>query len=218
MLPARARPAARELPPVSALVCTRLARGLLHDLRSPLMAISGFAEVLAFRHAAELGSDARRCVDNIVAATRRLEHMVELLASETRLGAGELEPRPLDLRELLRGLAVEGRAEAFELHLAAGLPLVGGDALVLRGAFAALVALAQGAPAARPARVRIELSCEHERPRVRIDGPGQPSDAPDSAVAAAELALARRALELHGWQLRGTAPRFEVELPAPGGK
>src|SRR5882672_8786462 len=72
VLPARARPAARELPPVSALVCTRLARGLLHDLRSPLMAISGFAEVLAFRHAAELGSDARRCVDNIVAATRRL--------------------------------------------------------------------------------------------------------------------------------------------------
>ena len=48
-------------------VCRRIAGGLLHDLRSPLMAISGFADVLTFRHSSELGADARRCVENICA-------------------------------------------------------------------------------------------------------------------------------------------------------
>lgn len=176
----------------SALVCRRIAGGLLHDLRSPMMAISGFADVLKMRHAAELGSDARRCVENIAAAAQRMERMVELLASETRLGSGELELRPLDLRELLRGLALEAGLEP----PGGGLAWVDGDRPVLRQAFAELLGPAQG-------ERRIELALERERARVIILGadPGQ------------ELALARRAFELHGGQLGGNPPLFEVALP-----
>jgi signal transduction histidine kinase len=125
--------------PASALVCARMADGLLHDLRSPLMAVSGFAEVLGLRHAAELGDDARRCVDNIVAAARRLEEQTELLASYSRLGAGDLRLRPLDLRILLQRLGAENSDAPVELQLEPGLPLVAGDAGVLRVALAALL-------------------------------------------------------------------------------
>jgi len=188
----------------AALVCLRLAHGLLHDVRSPMMAISGFADVLALRHSAELGPDARRCVESIIAASRRLEGMIELLASQTRLAAGVLEARPLDLRELLRGLP-----GAPELEICAGLPPLLGDALLLREAFAALL------EAAGAAERRIALAHERGSARVSISGPGAPRRSVD-------LELARRALELHGGTLR-IEPRadggtvFEVELPAPEG-
>jgi len=184
----------------SALVCRRVARGLLHDLRSPMMAISGFADVLTFRHAAELGPDARRCVENIAAAAQRMERMIELLASETRLGSGELEFRPLDLRELLRGLAAEAGVEPPGPHPVGELPLVNGDRPVLRGAFAELLALAQEG-------ARIELTLERAHARVRIAGTRAPVE------AGLELVLARRAFELHGGRLSAEPPVFEVELP-----
>jgi signal transduction histidine kinase len=184
----------------SSLVCRRLSRGLLHDLRSPMMAISGFADVLTFRHSAELGPDARRCVENIAAAAQRMERMVELLASETRLGSGELELHPIDLRELLRGLALEAGVEPPAAHPVGELPLVSGDRPVLRAAFAELFALARG-------ETRIELAFGRERARVRIAGAGAPAE------GGVELLLARRAFELHGGQLGGEPPVFEVELP-----
>jgi signal transduction histidine kinase len=198
-------------PAPAALVCLRLAHGLLHDLRSPMMAISGFADVLTLRHSAELGPDARRCVESIVAAARRLEGMLELLASQTRLAAGVLEARPLDLRELLRGLPGSP-----ELEPCAGLPLLLGDALLLREAFAALLEEARGgSPEAGGARPRIELAHAAGSARVSIQCPGAPR-------ASVELELARRALELHGGTLRIESRAdgrtvLEVELPAPEG-
>ena len=190
----------------SELVCARLADGLLHDLRSPLMAISGFAEVLGFRHAAELGEDARRCVENIAAAARRLEQMTDLLGSYSRLGAGELKLRPLDLRPLLQALAAEPREAPLELELADGPPLVvAGDAGVLREVLSALLGEAQ------------HVAVSHAPGSARIEIGGFETPLPE-----VELALARRALELHGGSLRcerraAGELAFVLELPALAG-
>ncbi len=113
-------------------VCDELTRGLSHDLRSPLMAISGFAQVLGYRHKAELGADAQRCVENIVAAASRLERMLESLSEFGRLGDGGLALQALDLHLLLRGIEPSTRAPAAQLVLPEDLPHVSADPRVLR--------------------------------------------------------------------------------------
>jgi len=83
--------------PRPALLCKELVRGLSHDLRSPLMAISGFAQVLGYRHRAELGTEAQRCVDNIVHAAQRLESILASVGAPDRPAGSALETHALPL-------------------------------------------------------------------------------------------------------------------------
>src|SRR5690606_16726881 len=68
------------------------------DLRSPLLAIEGFAELLAGEDG--LGDGARRRVERIRAAAAELREMLDGLAALGRLGRAELDVRPVDLSAL----------------------------------------------------------------------------------------------------------------------
>jgi len=57
-----------------------------HDLRAPLRAISGFAEIIARRHRATLNDEGQRYFDNIVEASGQMGRLIDDLLRYSRLG------------------------------------------------------------------------------------------------------------------------------------
>jgi PAS domain S-box-containing protein len=81
-----------------------------HDLRSPLMAISASAELLA---AGPLDERAARSVGRILRAAGRMDGIIRALVDYTEVQGGpgiRLHPRPTELSSVLRGVAEECEA------------------------------------------------------------------------------------------------------------
>ena len=81
-----------------------------HDLRSPLMAISASAELLA---AGPLDERAARSVGRILRASGRMDGIIRALVDYTAVQGGPgivLHPRPTDLSSLVRAVAEECEA------------------------------------------------------------------------------------------------------------
>lgn len=79
----------------------RLAGGVAHDLNNVLTAIIGFAHMLA--EAVPPGHEERESVDGILEAAGRAAGLTRSLLAFSR--KQPLQPRPVDLRELVRGVA-----------------------------------------------------------------------------------------------------------------
>jgi signal transduction histidine kinase len=91
----------------------RLVSLAVHDLRTPLATVSGFARTL---ERTTLGDPADKYVQMMVAASNQLAELLEDVALAARIESGRWEPniQPVDSLELARdaGAAVEGaRAE-----------------------------------------------------------------------------------------------------------
>jgi len=78
-----------------------------HDLRAPLRAINGFAEILLDDHAAALPVDARRLLTTIRNSGRRLGTLIDDLLELARLGRTALRAQPIDVDRLVHELADE---------------------------------------------------------------------------------------------------------------
>lgn len=76
-----------------------------HDLRTPLRAISGFAQILARRHRASLDQEGRHYLDNIVRASEQMGRLIEDLLNYSRLGRQVIRLERIDLTAVLGGLA-----------------------------------------------------------------------------------------------------------------
>lgn len=100
-----------------------------HDLRAPLRAISGFAEILARRHRAGLNEEGQRYVDHVVTASHRMGDLIEDLLTYARLGRSGLNLQPLDLATALAPVlaAAQSRAES----LGGGITVAGRQVKVL---------------------------------------------------------------------------------------
>ena len=57
-----------------------------HDLRAPLRAICGFAEILRADRSVSMGEESRRCLDKIIAAGARMGRLIEDLLLYARTG------------------------------------------------------------------------------------------------------------------------------------
>ena len=105
-----------------------------HDLRTPLTAIQGHAQLLQ-RMLQKAGRDGpeHRCAEAIITGTRRMSSMIQDLVDAARLEAGQLRLNriPLDLRffvlELKERLGEAMETRRIRVEAPEGLPMVSGD-------------------------------------------------------------------------------------------
>jgi PAS domain S-box-containing protein len=72
-----------------------------HDIRSPLRAICGLAQLLQQEHAHNLSPDASALLDRLSANCVRLHRFVDNVLSYARLRQGTVDVRPIDLSEIV---------------------------------------------------------------------------------------------------------------------
>jgi signal transduction histidine kinase len=220
-------------------------RGLLfasvsHDLKSPLNAILGFAELVGHE---ELTASQRESLALIANRGRELLALIESILDTARVEAGQLTlmPRPTEVALLAteavrraRELAGDAQHEVV-LEVAEGLPEIPVDFAYAARAFAVVVAhgirTAAADPTSRAVRVRATRLAEPDQ-GVRIDielGSRNTTPAELEALFARRatsrgrgltlgLSLARSIMELHGGvvKVEGTpdgAPVVQCSVP-----
>lgn len=114
-----------------------------HDLRAPLRAISGFAEIIARRHRASLNPEGQHYFDNIVQASERMSLLIDDLLQYSRLGRQALHLKPIALNDILIPLAKD-LAQRLDtvggtLAIAPNLPRVLADKTLLSQIFTNLL-------------------------------------------------------------------------------
>lgn len=150
-----------------------------HDLRAPLRAVSGFAEIVARRHRADLNEEGQRYVDHIVTASQRMGQLIEDLLSYARLGRTVMTTQAIDLGEflvpILAGLEARAKALRGEITLAGPMPRVLAQRTLLSQVVMNLLdnALAYHRPGVPP-RIKVEAALEGEhRVQVRVSDNGE---------------------------------------------
>lgn len=73
-----------------------------HDLRAPLRAVSGFAQILARRHRGNLDEEGRHYMDNVVAASGRMGVLIDDLLNYSRVGRTAIRSQPVPLAPLVQ--------------------------------------------------------------------------------------------------------------------
>ena len=106
-----------------------------HDLRTPLRALTGLAEILRDRHTAGLSPEIRRLVSLIHAGAVEMDQLTGDLLAFSRLGRQPIARQTVDLerlgREVLENFSGEIARRRVEIHLQS-LPAVAGDPALLR--------------------------------------------------------------------------------------
>jgi PAS domain S-box-containing protein len=106
-----------------------------HDLRAPLRAISGFAQIIARRHRQSLNEEAQHYFDNIIQASQQMDRLIEDLLRLSRLGRAGVHMENVSLRKLLEDIRTRyaGRlaAEQATFTLPEDLPMIRTDATLV---------------------------------------------------------------------------------------
>jgi len=71
-----------------------------HDLRAPLRAIEGFAQILAEDYGNSLDADGKRCVEILASAARKASLLIEDLLALSRLSRHPYRPDVVNMNEL----------------------------------------------------------------------------------------------------------------------
>ena len=131
-----------------------------HDLQAPLRQISAFAELLAREAGPMLSDTARQHLDDIMGAASHMRALIDALLAFSRAGHADLHTTTVDLHALVGEVVREQLRDEPDraIDVSVGpLPHVAGDRLLLRQAFANL--LANAVKYTRPrARARIEVA------------------------------------------------------------
>jgi PAS domain S-box-containing protein len=77
-----------------------------HDLRAPLRAITGFAEILGRRYREQLDAKGRHYIDNIIDGGQHMGVLIEELLEYSRLGRGQVRAEAVPLGPILERLAI----------------------------------------------------------------------------------------------------------------
>ena len=210
-----------------------------HDLRAPLRAVNGYAQMLEEDYAGTLDADGRRYLATIRAEAGRMGTLIDDLLSFSRLGRGQLRMQPVDVAMLARNVFAEMEAGApgRAMRLECGeLPLAVGDESMIRQVLINLLTNAVKFSARRP-EVMVEIGAEAgdemHRYWVRDHGVGfdprytdklfgvfqRLHDSAEFEGTGVGLAIVRRVIERHGGRVRAEGAVnqgacFHFTLPA----
>ena len=163
----------------------RLGRTLLnsvsHELRTPIAAITGAASSL--QKSSPLNPTQQQLSTEIESAANRLNRVVQSLLSAARVQAGQVRPEMdwCDLSDVVRA-ALRGNsqwlgARSVRVHVAASLPLVKADYVLVEQALGNLLLnAAVHTPAGTPVDITARLEGREVILEVADRGPGLPSD------------------------------------------
>jgi PAS domain S-box-containing protein len=148
-----------------------------HDLRAPLRAINGFAQLLSARTGASLDAEARRLLERIVGSSAHMGRLIDDLLAFAQLGRQAIDVRPVPLAPLFGRLVDELRGAIDEagavVDVAADLPEVLGEPTLVAQIFANLLsnAIAYRRPGVAP-RVDVRWRDAGERIEVAVSDNG----------------------------------------------
>jgi signal transduction histidine kinase len=199
-----------------------------HDLKSPLLAISGFLELLRSTKGEQLDDDAKTYVDAAIRGAVRMGHLIDDLLTFSRVGRNDHNRAVVDLNDVVAQLLVDWEPSVIEAAAdvrVGQLPSVLGDPTLLRQLLENL--LSNSLKFRRPGvDLVIEIESEPRRGEWMIslsdNGIGVPlehreavftmfsrvatgSDRPGSGIG---LAICHRVVQAHGgrmWVEDGTA-------------
>lgn len=165
---------------------TEFVARLVHDLRAPLSAVNGYAQLVRDRDERLSGPQRRQALDSIVEQAARLGRMIDEVLSSTSVEAGaSLRRDPVDLAAVLKATVETARAvvigrqddRSIELVDADTAGVVAGDPEALRHVFLNLVEnAAKYSPEGAPIVVRVEDRADEVAVHVVDRGAGIPSD------------------------------------------
>ncbi len=131
-----------------------------HDLRQPLNAIAGFAELLRDQGGELAAGLAGECLDEIEQNAARMEQMIDALLRLSRAGRGALSKAPIGMRALVESVVHDlSAAVPSTAQVAIGLlPDAAGEAVLVRQIWANLIGNA------------LKYSQDRESARIEISG------------------------------------------------
>ncbi len=206
-----------------------------HDLKSPLIAMLGYVDVLTEEHGDALGGDAAFYLERLVTNGRYMEALIRDLLELSRIGRLQTVREEVDLDALLRSLEAELVARHPHLRVELDpLPVLWGNSTRMRQLFANL--LDNSVRHGRKDGVHVEVRARPTEDRgvelvVGDDGPGIPEayrervfgvferlDGDDRGGTGIGLAICRKVVETldgHIWlgDHDGGA-RFHIRFPA----
>jgi PAS domain S-box-containing protein len=149
-----------------------------HDLRAPLRSIDGFSLALIEDYGGLLDDEAKRLLDRIRTAAKRMAQLIDDLLNLARMTRAEMRHEVVDLGALAKIILADLQSADPERHVACvvGEGIIGsGDSRLLRVVLENLLGNAWKFTMNKP-QARIELGISHENGGavyfVRDDGPG----------------------------------------------
>jgi signal transduction histidine kinase len=206
-----------------------------HDLRAPLRAVDGFAQMLDEDYARQLDDEGRRLIGVVRSSAQRMSQLIDDLLQFSRLGRKELASERVDMAQVAREVAAEIAPGSAAIEIAQ-LPEANGDRSLLRQVWVNLIgnAVKYSSKTRNP---RVEVGARAEGPTtmywVRDNGAGfdmkyaaklfgvfqrlhRPEEFPGTGVG---LAIVQRIVTRHGGRIwaeaePGKGACFYFTLPA----
>jgi signal transduction histidine kinase len=149
-----------------------------HDLRAPLRAVSGFANLLSRKHSPQMTAEAQRLLSHITAGARQMEQLIEDLLRFARLARQPLLKQPVSIsaviHEVLEGLHKSQGERNIKVSVS-DLPDCVGDRALLKQVFENLLSNAFKFTS-RKEEALIEIGCQQQESEnlyfVRDNGEG----------------------------------------------
>jgi signal transduction histidine kinase len=154
-----------------------------HDLRAPMISLTGLASMLAREHSMDLGSEGIAILDQLRASIGSMSALVNHLVEFARMGSAPHRPRPINLRLLIdqacTNLTSEFEKSRVRIDIQSDWPTLSVDPVSICQVFQNLVGNAIKFMGSR-AEPRIELRCQRKGGNweicVRDNGVGIPPE------------------------------------------
>ncbi len=137
----------------------QFSQAISHDLRAPLRAVEGFAQILAEDYGDKLDEDGKRCIETLSAGAHKASALIEALRVFSRLCRAPFSPATLDMKKLVAQKVEEFQAEgATAKFKVEPLPEAWGDAHLVEAIFEHLLSNA------------VKFSQRQPRPAIEVSG------------------------------------------------